>query len=266
MSRSLHVESRGAECTAPARKRLALPDLSLHAHELTSSVGQQLQSANNAWDLLSERRNQRGPRDQARSPLWIAAAAYINGKCYGVATASVKRLIIRASVVERRNMSSRQPQTLFQQAQVRKCRGYMSASVTDDICLAQATYSKAAKAELSDLDRAFRLYVKAAEDFLNIGQSTPDATLRSKCKDEAAKALDRAEKIKAAKPDLTPVATNYFSERGLAMPSGRVHMLTGFRCFVTIEAQRSVLRRSSFVNNVRIPLWDEDPVSLDENR
>ncbi|OSX61790.1 hypothetical protein POSPLADRAFT_1144115 [Postia placenta MAD-698-R-SB12] len=120
----------------------------------------------------------------------------------------------------------------------------MSASVTDDICLAQATYSKAAKAELSDLDRAFRLYVKAAEDFLNIGQSTPDATLRSKCKDEAAKALDRAEKIKAAKPDLTPVATNYFSE----------------------QAQRSVLRRSSFVNNVRIPLWDEDPVSLDENR
>ncbi|PCH36605.1 cysteine proteinase [Wolfiporia cocos MD-104 SS10] len=110
---------------------------------------------------------------------------------------------------------------------------------------AETTYSKAAKAELhNDLDRAFRLYVKAAEDFLHKSQSCDDARLRTVCKEQAGKALERAEKIKAVKPDVTPVAKNYFSDR----------------------EQQYVLRRSSFVNNIRIPLWDEELSSFDNTQ
>ncbi|KZT05397.1 cysteine proteinase, partial [Laetiporus sulphureus 93-53] len=106
-------------------------------------------------------------------------------------------------------------------------------------------YSKAAKSELQqNLDRAFRLYVKAAEDFLHLSQSCNDAGLRASCKLQAGKALERAEKIKAVRPDVTPVAKDYFSE----------------------QEQLYVLRKSSFVNNVRIPLWDSSASASDDVR
>lgn len=64
-----------------------------------------------------------------------------------------------------------------------------------------------------DLDRAFKCYVKAAEQFLHLSHTTPNATARAKCKTEVAKCLDRAEKIKSKKKNITPVTKDYLSER-----------------------------------------------------
>ncbi|KAG5351927.1 hypothetical protein C0989_004474 [Termitomyces sp. Mn162] len=65
---------------------------------------------------------------------------------------------------------------------------------------AELTYSKAAKAELSrDYDVAFRLYVKSAELYLHLSRTWSDnfSVQTGKWKASAAKALERAEKIKA---------------------------------------------------------------------
>jgi calpain-7 len=65
----------------------------------------------------------------------------------------------------------------------------------------------------SEWDRAFQLYVKAAENYIHISRKTTDQRLRSTFKTNAGKALERAEKIKASKRDLTPAAIDTFSER-----------------------------------------------------
>ncbi|KAJ7287023.1 hypothetical protein C8J57DRAFT_1282596 [Mycena rebaudengoi] len=91
---------------------------------------------------------------------------------------------------------------------------------------AESTYAKAVQAELSkDFDAAFRLYIKAAESFLHLSRSVNQEKEKSKWKGNAAKALERAEKIKAfverSKPapsaprsesTLTPVGVDYFSQ------------------------------------------------------
>lgn len=99
----------------------------------------------------------------------------------------------------------------------------------------QTTSSKAAKAEFSkNYDQAFRLYIKAAELFLHLSRSSSaDDRSKHKWKSSAAKALERAERIKkfveasrsgsniASNPSytptndlrLTPVGINYFSPR-----------------------------------------------------
>jgi calpain-7 len=75
----------------------------------------------------------------------------------------------------------------------------------------KALLSKATGAEQrQDWDQAFQLYIKAAESFLSLYRSTPHKTLRSEYKICAGKALERAEKIKAVKRDLTPVVVNPF--------------------------------------------------------
>jgi calpain-7 len=75
-------------------------------------------------------------------------------------------------------------------------------------------YTRATKAELNgELQKAFKLYVLAAEEFLHLSRTTPDAASRTQCKAEAIKALERAEKIKNKKNDLTPVAKDHLSER-----------------------------------------------------
>lgn len=80
-------------------------------------------------------------------------------------------------------------------------------------CL-QRVYSKAAKAELErDYDRAFQLYLKAADGFLHLDRTTSDTSIRATCKSEAGKSLERAEKIKAIRRDLTPVLTDPLSPR-----------------------------------------------------
>lgn len=55
--------------------------------------------------------------------------------------------------------------------------------------------------------------MKAAEEFLHLSRARPDAASRARCKAEVAKALERAEKIKARKTDVAPVAKDHFSER-----------------------------------------------------
>ncbi|KAG6891017.1 hypothetical protein C0992_010990 [Termitomyces sp. T32_za158] len=96
------------------------------------------------------------------------------------------------------------------------------------------TYSKAAKSELSrDYDGAFRLYVKSAELYLHLSRTESDNVplKAAKWKASAAKALERAEKIKAfldkrktlnphdatsvasASTTLTPVGIDHFSAR-----------------------------------------------------
>ena len=83
-------------------------------------------------------------------------------------------------------------------------------------------YTTATKAEFSgDLDKAFKLYIKAAEQFLHLGTTTSNVASRDKCKSEAAKCLDRAEKIRKRKKDVAPVARDPFSERRLHCHSER---------------------------------------------
>ena len=71
----------------------------------------------------------------------------------------------------------------------------------------------AANAELARyFDKAFRLYLKAAEQFLHLSRQSTDDRTRTLCKAEAAKALERAEKIKAVKQDVRPVPKDEFSD------------------------------------------------------
>lgn len=106
----------------------------------------------------------------------------------------------------------------------------MAVDSTSDL---QTIYAKATKAELAqNYDNAFRLYVQATELYLHLGRTnTLGERDKANCKAQAAKALDRAERIKAfvkktQKKDalkghptdtpptiLTPVGINYFSPR-----------------------------------------------------
>lgn len=80
--------------------------------------------------------------------------------------------------------------------------------------LHKTVYTKAAKAELTkDFDLAFKLYIKAAEDFLHQSRKTTEERAKSQLKSRAGVALQRAEKIKSIRRDLTPVVRNPFSER-----------------------------------------------------
>ncbi|EGO00763.1 hypothetical protein SERLA73DRAFT_178686 [Serpula lacrymans var. lacrymans S7.3] len=100
----------------------------------------------------------------------------------------------------------------------------------------ETCYSKAAKAELDqDWSQAFRLYVEAAEGFLHFSRTRVEDALRGRCKSSAGKALERAEKIKALKHDLAPVAVNRFSE----------------------QEQYFVLKKSSLINGKRYLSWNE---------
>ncbi|KAI0359564.1 cysteine proteinase, partial [Trametes cingulata] len=107
-------------------------------------------------------------------------------------------------------------------------------------------YSKAANAELAkEYDRAFRQYIKAAEQFLFLGRQATEEQLRALYRGQAAKALERAEKIKSVKRDIRPVAKDEFSE-------GR---------------QLYVLQKSSLVNQIYLPLWgsSERPTPASEH-
>jgi len=78
----------------------------------------------------------------------------------------------------------------------------------------QTAYAKAARAELNqDFDGAFRLYLDAAKMCLHLSRSNCDAQSQAQWKADASRALDRAERIRAHKKDLTPVLRDPFSER-----------------------------------------------------
>ncbi|KAI0070564.1 cysteine proteinase [Panus rudis PR-1116 ss-1] len=97
-------------------------------------------------------------------------------------------------------------------------------------------YNKAAKAELgSDFGRAFKLYIQTAEGYLHLSRIANNAAVTSICKGQAAKALERAERIKKAKGDIALVIRDHFSE----------------------QEQTAVLHKSSQVNGLFVPLWNE---------
>ena len=86
----------------------------------------------------------------------------------------------------------------------------------------QALSSKAAQKELSkDFDAAFELHVKAAETFIHLAHTLPDASAKASCKTAARKALERAEQIKKAKQDVRPVAANPYSAGEFAIEGSR---------------------------------------------
>ncbi|KIJ15557.1 hypothetical protein PAXINDRAFT_77338, partial [Paxillus involutus ATCC 200175] len=102
---------------------------------------------------------------------------------------------------------------------------------------------RATKSELaSDFTAAFRLYLAAANAFLHLSRSaTTTPTFQVRCKANAGKALERAEKIKKA------------SEKpGTAIEVGVVPIN-----WFGVDQQSYVLRKSSTVNNIRYPLWTE---------
>ncbi|KAL0577696.1 cysteine protease [Marasmius crinis-equi] len=81
---------------------------------------------------------------------------------------------------------------------------------------AESAYAKATKAEIAnDFDSAFQNYIKAADLFLHLSRmNTGDERRRDKWKNDASKALERAEKIKhfidrsneARQPSTTPAS------------------------------------------------------------
>ncbi|KAI8978288.1 hypothetical protein BD414DRAFT_495116 [Trametes punicea] len=120
---------------------------------------------------------------------------------------------------------------------------------------AETQYSKAANAELAkDYDHAFHHYVKAAELFLLLSRKTTADRLRSLYRNQAAKALERAEKIKAVERNIRPAVKDHFSE----------------------SEQLYVLQKSSLVNQGIFPLWDscegqahsleQPPLSAEQHR
>ncbi|KAG2104085.1 uncharacterized protein F5147DRAFT_704998 [Suillus discolor] len=99
-----------------------------------------------------------------------------------------------------------------------------------DIAEAENIYTRAKKFELAnDWNNAFKLHLQAADAFLRISR-----TADPKYRDNAAEALGRAGKIKQFKK-LTPLSTDYFSN------------------------QLSILKKSSVINNIQIPLATSSP-------
>ncbi|KNZ75773.1 Calpain-like protease palB/RIM13, partial [Termitomyces sp. J132] len=120
-------------------------------------------------------------------------------------------------------------------------------------------YSKAAKAELSrDYDVAFRLYVKSAELYLHLSRTWNDnfSVQAGKWKASAAKALERAEKIKAfvdkRKTSSQHDATSTVNTSGVSTiltPVGIDHF--------SPQEQSFVLKKGASINGLYFPLWDQ---------
>lgn len=76
----------------------------------------------------------------------------------------------------------------------------------------QNLYARATRAELAwDLDTAFRLYVEAGSAFLNVSRNLAPARTQEQARQDAARALERAERIKGVKPDVAPVWRDPFA-------------------------------------------------------
>ncbi|KAG6335832.1 hypothetical protein ID866_3268 [Astraeus odoratus] len=106
-----------------------------------------------------------------------------------------------------------------------------------------AEYNRAAKSELSsDFSTAFRLYLSAADSFLHLTRSEPlNPAFHARCKAQAAKSLERAEKIKKA------------SER----PGAGIEIDVVPVDWFAQEQQHYVLRKSSVINGIRYPIWTD---------
>lgn len=96
----------------------------------------------------------------------------------------------------------------------------------------QSFYIKATQAELAkNYDEALQYYIKSAQGFLHLSRTTT-----TDWKKDAAKALDRAEKIKAIKGS----SVQLDDSEGLGT-----------------EDQSYVLHKSSTINHLPIPLWSD---------
>ncbi|KZO90603.1 cysteine proteinase [Calocera viscosa TUFC12733] len=113
----------------------------------------------------------------------------------------------------------------------------------EEATAAEAAINRAAQLELAGkYDDAFRLYVTSAQSLLHLSRPSPTSTAPSSAspaqqtryKALAKRALDRAEKIKAHKRDVRPVARERLSR----------------------AVQAAVLDRAATVRGRRYPLWD----------
>src|SRR6266851_3582365 len=76
----------------------------------------------------------------------------------------------------------------------------------------QNLYERATKAELAkDLDTAFRLYIEAGTAFLSLSRAAAPRRAQEEARQSAARAVERAERIKAVKADLAPVWRDQFA-------------------------------------------------------
>lgn len=72
--------------------------------------------------------------------------------------------------------------------------------------------TKATKKELDkDYSTAFQLYIQGAQSYLGLCATSKDEGQKTKWKSIASKALDRAEKLKKAHPNLTSVPKDPFA-------------------------------------------------------
>ena len=148
----------------------------------------------------------------------------------------------------------------------------------------QVTYTKATQAELAkNYDAAFRLYIRAAEGYLHLSRSSGTASeaQKTKWKASAARALERAEKIKSftekqrigravpvagrvdgASPGvggevrLTPVGIDCFSPRELVLFWYDLDTHDWF----CLEEQFIVLKKGAMINGQMYPPWEEPVV------
>ncbi|KAG8221254.1 hypothetical protein J3R82DRAFT_1418 [Butyriboletus roseoflavus] len=112
---------------------------------------------------------------------------------------------------------------------------------------AESIYDRATNLEfVADFESAFHLYLEATDAFLHLSRSaTATPAFQAQCKASAAKAIQRAEKIRKASKT----------------PGAQISVVAAPIDSFGSEYQAYVLRKSSTVNNVRYPLWKE-PVPL----
>ncbi|KAK1235520.1 cysteine protease [Marasmius sp. AFHP31] len=146
---------------------------------------------------------------------------------------------------------------------------------------AESAYTKATKAEIAkDFDSAFQNYFKSADLFLHLSRTiVGDERKKEKWKNDASRALQRAEKIKqfidrsneARQPPaagastrgelasqqqthLTPVSIDPFSARTYAIPLCHTRPADATPA---IEQQSAQLKKGGTANGLSLPLWEE---------
>ncbi|PPR00890.1 hypothetical protein CVT24_000375 [Panaeolus cyanescens] len=127
---------------------------------------------------------------------------------------------------------------------------------------AESVLSKASRAEFSkDYDQAFRLYLKSAQSFLHLSRSAnaPDAT-KQQWKTSAAKALERAEKIKKFVDKFKSSANTQATENA-APVSANFNLTPVAINHLSPQEQFYVLKRGGNVNQHAFAFWD-DSISL----
>ncbi|KAF8150612.1 hypothetical protein B0H34DRAFT_801552 [Crassisporium funariophilum] len=135
-----------------------------------------------------------------------------------------------------------------------------STTLSSEIRDAETCSSKATKAEFAkDYDQAFRLYIKTAESFLHLSRSaTQPEKVKQQWKNNASKALERAERIKrfVEKPGGSTNTSNVASNSG--QPPANELRLTpvGINHFSPQE-QLYVLKKGGNINGLVFPVWEE---------